>query len=919
MQNKECLYELLYSNFKSSYSFEKGCNSDFVLTVDYILQWLNEVKNNPKAKMLFDKYGQLTTQEEQNIVNTIKSIYTVHQDEGKAILGDYEHDYNWYNNLLRNEKYNEYYWTRYKHHLINKNFPEKVIDTLENDTLKKIMSYLGNPTANEQFAIRGLVIGDVQSGKTSNYLGLITKAADAGYKVIFILTGTIESLRRQTQIRVEEGFIGFDSVNGEDVGVNRGSKVPMAFTSRNSDFKKIGTNNTTFKISDATSEPMIFVIKKNVPVLKAVYSSLKRINTKNDEDKINFPMIMIDDEADNASINTNNIDNDPTKINKYIRDILALFTKNSYVGFTATPFANVFIAYDEADEMLKNDLFPKDFIYALNTPTNYCGSKMYFEKENENVRYIEDASDLIFPLKHKSDYVPKELFGSLYHSINTFFLANAIRDIRDINKFTHRSMLINISRFTNVQNVIKTIVEEYVARVKRELKLCMKIGYEESLKNYCISDLKKSFEIEYSNIFAGTSKLEFKDVLHNMYDSINKIKVVVVNSSKNSEKLNYDEERNGGRVIAIGGLALSRGLTLEGLCVSYFYRNTATFDVLMQMGRWFGYRMGYEDLCRIFITEKSAVYYKEICNSIEQLKNDIFTMALENKKPTDYGIRVLNNSQELDITAPNKRKHTTQKYDQKEFYGSVFDTPYLSRDLKNNNNNIEATFELLNKLSVVNLDTSVRNHPYCRNIPKQYIIDLLRKINIPSANSNFDTNQILTFLENNDDEFFDVLIVGGESENVTQIESLNYAVHHIKRVFNLYVGRDNNDVLVRISGMSAHLLGRGDTQLGLTKEEIKNIEGNNGKLGAKEYMVDRLPLLIIYFINIWEGRGNNSLQGNEKEFANELNNSKYNFLVGFAMGFPKKNGAVVKREKYFVNTTVNYYDKEHDEGGISDE
>ena len=285
------------------------------------------------------------------------------------------------------------------------------------------MSYIGNPKEEIPYSIRGLVVGDVQSGKTSNYIGLISKAADAGYKVIFLLTGTIESLRRQTQIRVEEGFIGYDSVNAVDVGVGRGEKTPIAFTSREKDFVGSNDQNTTYKIS-SNSEPMIFVIKKNVSVLKKIYASLKNINTNQFNQKIDAPMIMIDDEADNASINTNKPENDPTKINNYIRKILALFSRNSYVGFTATPFANVFISYDTDNEMLADDLFPKDFIYALESPSNYCGARKYFFEKNNNIEFIQDSNNDIFPMSHKKDWQGDYLFGSFYKSINTFLLVN---------------------------------------------------------------------------------------------------------------------------------------------------------------------------------------------------------------------------------------------------------------------------------------------------------------------------------------------------------------------------------------------------------------------------------------------------------------------------------------------------------------
>lgn len=435
MIDKKELISTYLQQFGSHYQISRLLNPTLRIDDEFISHFFEQV---------VDQYGEtfaITEEEKTEIERKIKSQYCIFQDEGAALVGDYEHDFMWYANLQAQEDYDEYYWPRYKAHLENKNFSPAGIDTLENKTLPKLMSYIGNPNEDSPFSIRGLVVGDVQSGKTSNYLGLITKAADAGYKVIFLLTGTIESLRRQTQKRVEEGFIGYDSVNAEDVGVGRGSRTPKAFTSRNNDFTGKNDQNTTYKINDNASEPMIFVIKKNVSVLKKLYASLKNINTSSAVSQITVPMIMIDDEADNASINTNKKDEDPTKINNYIRKILTLFARNTYVGFTATPFANVFISYDTQDEMLADDLFPRHFIYSLESPSNYCGAQKYFFESNSNVRFINDYDDKVFPLRHKKEWDGDKLFPSFYHSINVFLLANAIRDIREVEKNTHRSIL----------------------------------------------------------------------------------------------------------------------------------------------------------------------------------------------------------------------------------------------------------------------------------------------------------------------------------------------------------------------------------------------------------------------------------------------------------------------------------------------
>lgn len=905
MRNVDEIFAIYLDEISSFKRISTLKNSSFCLTEqnieDSIISTADKWKDIYSDIILSDK-------EKIELIKKIKSIYEVFQEEGVALLGDYDHDYTWHENLLNQEDFEEYFWQRYKNHLSDdKRFPPQVINILENNTLKNLMSYIGNPNdIDNKFSIRGLVVGDVQSGKTSNYLGLITKAADAGYKVIFLLTGTIESLRQQTQIRVEEGFIGYDSVNGIDVGVGRGEKTPKVFTSREKDFTGKDNQNTTYKISDYSSEPMIFVLKKNTSVLKKLYTSLKKINTATEHDKINYPMLIVDDEADNASINTNKPEDDPTKINALIRNILNLFTRTTYVGFTATPFANVFISYDDENEMLKDDLFPRDFIYALKAPSNYQGAKKYFfEDDNVHVHYIDDFDEQIFPMNHKKEWAGERLFGSIYHAINTFILVNAVRDLRDVKKNTHRSMLINMSRYTKVQGVIKSIVLDYFERVKIDLKQTSKYDVDYALTNKSVAALKASYDKEFYNVVYNGSKLKFEEVFPFLYESIKNVIIQVVNSSKTSEKLNYDDKK-GTRVIAIGGLALSRGLTLEGLCVSYFFRNSATFDVLMQMGRWFGYREGYDDLCRIFLTETSARYYKEICQSIDCLKEDIEKMGKQNKKPKDYGIRVRNNSRELGITALNKRRNTKSKVERKSYYGNVFETPYLHKNLEIIENNIKSTKAFLDSIDKNKRDKDVCKYPYFKDIPKKDIIDLLNNLQIHGANENFDIKQLNTFLKRADNELklFDVLIIGGDSKRIFTNDLHGISMKLVKRRFDI------KEEIVRMNAKSAHLIGSADTKYGLKEEEIKIIRDGSK---AQDYLIKgRHPLFVIYFID-----PNNNGHYNEEEntYRQELLAKEDQYLVGYAIGFPKKDDEITDVATYIVNKTVNYYEKEHDYEG----
>lgn len=925
MRNRNDIFKMYISDFDSFKTAQEYINPNFITTEELIRESISKTRDR---FISFIPEVVLNEEEELYVVNKIKSIHSIYQEEGDVILGDYDHDYDWYKNFLNSENAKTYFWDRYKNHLQTvKHFPKEVVDRLEQDTLFRLMSYLGNPNEEAAFSVRGLVVGDVQSGKTSNYLGLLTKAADAGYKVIFILTGTIESLRKQTQQRVEEGFIGWDSFNGVPVGVGRGDPTPKAFTSRGKDFVGTDNQNTTYKLSNYSSEPMIFVLKKNVSVLKKVYSSLRNINTNAVQIKINYPALIIDDEADNASINTNKPDDDPTKINKYIRSLLSLFTRSSYVGFTATPFANVFISYDKEDEMLKDDLFPRDFIYALKSPSNYCGARKYFVEANDNIRIIKDFNEQLFPMKHKKEWEGERLFDSLYEAIRTFLLANAVRDIRDVDKNTHRSMLINMSRFTKVQSVIMNIVQDYFDEIKRTVKQTHKLSMDYALTNPIISALKTTFENQFSTLIDGVEGLTWEETFNQLYDSISKIKIVVVNSGKNSSKLNYDEAKDGLRVIAVGGLALSRGLTLEGLMTSYFYRNTSTFDVLMQMGRWFGYREGYGDLCRIWLTSSSYSYYKYIYQSTEALKSDIKTMGLENRKPEDFGIRVMNDSIELGITAANKMRNTMRKVVRKSFYGSLFETPYINRDLDLVEENIDNTIKFLDKISPERRDDTVVQHSYFRDIPYANVVTLISSLNIADeGDTYFDKKQIMTFLKKDSSNLgeFDVLIMGGQQKingednpNRFKYERFGMDIPLVGRSFDV---REN---CIRMSKNRLRLGGSADTSYGLDENQIPLTHTK-----AQDYLIKgRNPLLIIYFVHP-------SIEFDEEVYSSyktvneeardaiklykELQTRKYKYLVGYALGFPQKDGASFKSTMYTVNKTVNYFDKDHENESVEE-
>lgn len=881
----------------------------FELDEAYINKILEEIKQNFGA-----------TEEECRLTKLrILSIYEIKQEEGEALLSDYEH-VDWY---PRPNDQSRPFWDRYYSYLCKKN-PE--FASKENKlgfNTDAITNLLGDPKSSDPFGVRGLVMGDVQSGKTATYIGLICKAVDAGYKVIILLTGTTESLRRQTQSRVDEGFIGFNSEGQYPVGVGKSSALPYprAMTSTQSDYT--GSNidkNTSAAISRFDNIPLVFVCKKNTKVLGKIVAGLRSLNTSSMRKTIDAPLLLIDDEADNASINTNKPEEDPTAINRNIRTLLKLFRQSSYVGFTATPFANVFITPNNEEEMIGDDLFPKHFIYSLKAPDNYVGPVDLFTTTgrcHKDLVFLEDdvENSSLFSHSHKKDWDGDRLFPSFYESIIAFCLANTIRDFRNDGENTHRSMLINMSRFIAVQKKIETITNDYLDIIRNTLKVFGKMPASQAECDPMIAEIHRVWVKHYQD----KVEKEWEEVLPAIYKSISPIKVVVVNS-QSASKLDYDSfKAKGLRVIAIGGLALSRGLTLEGLMTSYFYRNTSTYDVLMQMGRWFGYRKGYEDIMRIWIPPVSAKWYREIAEAIAELRKDITRMIALKKTPLEFGIRVRNDSDELGITALNKMRNAIDRIERTttDFYGRVFETTYLASDPQQTENNWSLVDELSLHLPLRDENVS---KPYFRNIPKKYIIDLLKRLIIPGISIQFDREQLIRFVSENNDpklDSWDILFASRDKSDVDE-ENNNVPVRPVVLKNGLLINPLRrtcfltNDGSVAVSG-SRRRLGSRHTRFGLTKEEREKAENGRDPVHGttdETYMaIDRNPLLIIYAIT---PDFRNQDHGGSLAWENYelLRKSERRSYPGFSIGIPTTtNQQVRESHQYKVNRDADYYRK----------
>lgn len=583
------------------------------------------------------------------------------------------------------------FWKRYRHYLDKKKrLPREVLDQLDRLT-DDILDRLRNPETAGEWDRRGLVVGDVQSGKTSNYTGLICKAVDAGFPLVIVLAGIHNSLRSQTQLRLDEGFLGFDTrlnllaeQENQRIGAGKMPSAPflvahsLTSSTDGGDFKQATAQGT--RIIPGGRDPVILVVKKRVSILKNLLAWVLSVRGVDDPDVPggktirDVPLLVIDDEADNASANTNeyrdddgNIDEDadPTKTNGFIRSLLTAFEKSAYVGYTATPFANVFMHHQAYSNAHGQDLFPRSFIINIPAPSNYIGPEKVFglnrpgtEGETPGlpiIRRVRDASPC-FPPKHKKELSVSALPASLKEAILAYILACSARRARG-EVDADNSMLVHVTRFTLVQDQVARLIEEELADIRRQLEFPGTGGdAEERLRQLWDSD----FDANASKIREllpdhDLPELIWDQVRQQLFDATKRMTVRRINGSA-KDALDYTDHPLGLSVIAVGGDKLSRGLTLEGLSVSYFVRTSRMYDTLMQMGRWFGYRPRYADLCRLYTSPDLVDWYRHIATATAELREEFDLMFANGENPLQFGNRVRTHPDGMLITAANKMR-----------------------------------------------------------------------------------------------------------------------------------------------------------------------------------------------------------------------------------------------------------------------
>jgi hypothetical protein len=519
----------------------------------------------------------------------------------------------WYGN---DRALQEFYWPAYRRYLAEQSgWQEDALLSLDEST-QAVVERLSDPMLPQAYQSKGLVVGYVQSGKTANFTGVVARAADAGYRLIIILTGTTEILRRQTQRRLDREMIGREFLDG-DYGDDRDLESFVSHGSLPSrlgaydwqrltgpeydyrslkrgidalDFTKVDKAKPVYDaVNLRGAKARLIIIKKNAAILKTVIKDLKRIQSRLEE----IPSLIIDDESDQASLNTVNPEkaSNRSTINGLIMSLMKTLPRSQYVGYTATPFANVFVDPDDSE-----DLFPKDFILSLPRPPKYMGVANFYDPDavaDEDPRPNRDA----FVRGVVGDDYLNE--NNLKRALDSFVLTGAIKLFRARNgvplRSTHHTMLVHLS----------SMQADHREQAREIRELFRKTDYRNGDGHTRMKSL-------YADDFLPVSKCRAPDVVAPTFAQLGPYiaealglinqsgdPVAVVNSDKDSSPLDFDREKIWR--IVVGGTKLSRGYTVEGLTISYYRRRARTADTLMQMGRWFGYREGYGDLVRLFI------------------------------------------------------------------------------------------------------------------------------------------------------------------------------------------------------------------------------------------------------------------------------------------------------------------------------
>ncbi|WP_103508584.1 Z1 domain-containing protein [Streptomyces sp. SM13] len=564
------------------------------------------------------------------------------------------------------------FWERYERFLREiRGVPPLVARRLDEST-HDVLARLEDPRRPGTWRRTGLVIGQPQSGKTSHYIGLAAKAIDAGYRLIVIITGPHNALRAQTQLRVDEGLLGFDTqyqmlseVPKDAVGRRFGvGALPhakaliiasMTNSSEKGDFNPRLLHFRRFDLRERVL-PVVFVVKRNPRVMENLkvwlteqYGTID--HATGEVSILDIPIFIVDDDVDRSyGLLTSAPDDSLSVTGRSIRKFLATFKRSAYVGYASTPLAGMFLETDMHSKEVGPSLFPDSFLYSLRAPSNYLGPERLFSTRSEGgramptealplVRHVTDYEGWV-PSQHSSTHVPgAELPDSLSEAIDAFILSCAARRARG-QISVHNSMLVTVSRFVRVQAQVRDQVEarvRFIAEILRDRRNPAAVQQVAAFRDLWLSDFSPTSEAFPSS---EAMRISWEEVAKNLGPVIRKIQIGAVNGGSR-EVLSYFENRSSGlNVIVIAGTQLPLGLTLEGLTIGYILRSSPSYDSLLHLGRWFGYRVGYEDLCRLYTTPELESAYAEVATVAGELHQSIEETARLGLTPRQFGLRI---------------------------------------------------------------------------------------------------------------------------------------------------------------------------------------------------------------------------------------------------------------------------------------
>jgi hypothetical protein len=797
-----------------------------------------------------------------------------------------------------------YYWPALRDYLlVTKNWPAPSVRSLDEIT-NRIVGQLAPPNT-EQFDIRGLVLGFVQSGKTANFTALIAKVADLGYRLIIVLSGTDNGLRRQTQIRLNRELVGYsDNRSGAVILPPMGLRWHQ-FTSEelNGDFRPGFANYGALQ----GSEPVLLVIKKNGSVLRRLHAWL---DAAPEDARRVLPVLIVDDEADQASVDTRGsyqADDDPDDpdyeppaiINGLIRDLLRKFQRTAYVAYTATPFANILIPHDTVDPSVGNDLYPRDFIVDLPKPDGYFGAEELFGRLDPVTGERVEGLDVVREVTAEDILVLNQdaLPFTLETAILDFILAGATRAERGQSDLPATMLIHTSSRIAEQQQLAVLVVERF-GELRDGWRYQRSHGIRDRLRQHWDSTFRLVTRARHEELDRSFDRIE--EHIGPFFESI---QVRVINS-ETGEVLDYEREP-GLKAIAIGGNRLSRGLTLEGLMVSYFARRSGTYDTLMQMGRWFGFRNGYEDLTRIYMTDELAGWFSDLALVEHQLREDIQVYESQSLTPMQLGTRILEHPAML-VTSRLKQRFATTITVEQSYSAQVVQTvrfpfrrpDYLSTLL---DENLQTARRFLQSLGSPR--RWPRTGPVWQDITAEAVLEFLQNYRVDPESRNISLPLLSAYIERQGEL--------GELQNwtvaVKGLQSLDRSLGDLELGIGGLIHQVSRTRLASDLDSLGVLTSPGDEEEGLSTEELDRAHSlqETERLGAnpaaRRVRLASEGLLLLYPISRHSGRDLPEGASRRRLFENP-DDPDARDVLGLAISFPYSDNAQRIVGQYVVGT-----------------